>query len=156
MAFKGMARRINGVGAAVAAAATLLIAPGTAVAGDDVGIAAVHRITHGGTGRCLDSNSAGSVYTHDCNGTRNQQWDNYATGKFRNVATQRCLTSDGSRILTTTNCAAGGTNWATNGTTRTQIRHQTTGICMHNNGGSSQAVGPASCGSATYWTIRSA
>jgi hypothetical protein len=50
------------------------------------------------TGRCLDSNAAGKVYTLPCNGGANQKWrtispgwDDYDWLQIENVATGMCL-----------------------------------------------------------------
>ncbi|ANZ42249.1 hypothetical protein BBK82_46280 [Lentzea guizhouensis] len=153
-----MTRRFVGTGAAVAAAATLLLgaASGTATATTGQQEAAGINIKHASVRTCLDSNAAGAVYTHNCNGNDYQEWENYTPGKFRNKATQRCLGSNGNSVFTTANCAAGSTNWTTTSGSPKHIKHATTGVCLHNAGGHGSAVGLAACGSATRWSTLAA
>jgi hypothetical protein len=71
------------------------------------------------TGRCLDSNDAGHVYTLGCNGGNYQNWrveyftsldcepaygECYPIYRIRNAQTRRCLDSDFNRSLYTSPC----------------------------------------------------
>lgn len=158
MEFRGIVRRVAGAGAVAAAAATLLFggvsgAATAATGAGEVGVAAdAINIKHASTRACLDSDSIGKVYTRNCEaGNRNQRWENYTLGKFRNVATGRCLGSDGAAIFTTA-CTSASTKWTTTSGSPKYFEHVPTGICMHNRGGHGEAVGQAACGSATRWS----
>ncbi|RSN25582.1 hypothetical protein DMC61_27805 [Amycolatopsis sp. WAC 04169] len=85
----------------------------------------------------MDSNSAGSVYTHACQDrNNNQKWNNYAPGKFKNKATGLCL-------------AAG-----TSSTTNKYFTNVSTGLCLHNGGGQAEVVGLRVCRAGTaLWTV---
>ena len=61
------------------------------------------------TGRCLDSNNAGSAYILPCNGGNYQNWHylgSYFSGAYLLVdaETGRCLTITGSTTIGTTSC----------------------------------------------------
>lgn len=163
MEFRGTIRRLAGAGTAVAAAATLLLGGVSGVAtaatgqeGVDAAAAPIN-ILHASTRTCLDSNSAGHVYTLQCNGGRNQQWDNYTPGKFRNVGTGRCLAgSNGGSAYTTDLCGNAATNWTTTSGSPKKFTHVLTQFCLHGPGGSPQAAGLASCASATRWSTLAA
>jgi len=47
------------------------------------------------TNKCLDSNTAGHVYTMDCNGGDYQLWEWNIDQSIQNVATGNCLDSNG-------------------------------------------------------------
>lgn len=103
--------------------------------------------------RCLDSNDQGDVYTHDCqDGNDRQKWDNYASGKFRNKKSGRCLAGGRTSVITTT-CTVHESDWRTSSTTKKRFTNVASGLCMHNQGGDGQAVGLRACQSGTaYWT----
>ncbi|MFI9270811.1 RICIN domain-containing protein [Kitasatospora sp. NPDC052896] len=65
------------------------------------------------TGRCLDSNTSGSVYTLPCSGNNWQNWieTNGSNGNLtlRDAQTGRCLDSNASGSLYTLPCS--GNNW---------------------------------------------
>ena len=107
----------------------------------------------GGVQRCLDSNSQGDVYTHDCqDGNNNQKWDNYTPGKFRNKRTGLCLAGGQSSVFTTS-CTVNASDWTTSSSTKKRFTNVSTGLCLHNQGGAGQAVGLRACVSGTaYWT----
>lgn len=156
MEFRGMLRRVAGAGAALAAVGTVLLAPAaTAVPADNI-----VKILHASTRTCLDSNDQGHVYTLGCPDevpiSQNQKWNNYAPGKFKNLATGKCLAgSNGGSAYTTGDCDNAAVFWHTDGTSPTYIRHdQHPGFCLNGAGGSPQAVGITSCSSSTRWSIK--
>jgi hypothetical protein len=146
-------RRYLAAVAISAAVATPLTAPGTAGAAP---LSTVFRITAAASPhRCLDADEH-TVYTLDCNGGRNQQWDNYAPGLFRNVATGSCLAAKpptGTWMLLS--CGADSTKWTTSSTTNKYIKSSMTLTCLDNNGGNAEAVGLAACraGTAALWNV---
>lgn len=162
MEFRGIVRRVAGASAVVAATATMLLggvsgAATAATGANEVGVAAAPiNIKHASTRKCLDSNVNGAVYTHTCEGRANlyQQWDNYAPGKFRNVATKRCLATNGSQVTTVRaqDCDNPDTNWTTTPGSPKLFRSVPHAICMHNAGADGQGVGQAACESATRWS----
>ncbi|MFD3996161.1 ricin-type beta-trefoil lectin domain protein [Streptomyces sp. NPDC058548] len=58
-------------------------------------------------GFCLDSNGAGNVYTHSCNGGNYQRWVWRSDSTLQNGATGRCLDSDGAGNVYTLPCNGG-------------------------------------------------
>ncbi|MFG2617543.1 RICIN domain-containing protein [Streptomyces sp. NPDC048507] len=96
--------------AALAALGTVLIAT-PAVANPDPGFP--QNIRNEQTGRCLDSDQAGKVYTNPCTANNPyQQWISVNLGtdyyfSFKNVATGKCLTGVSEDTVRTMSCAEG-------------------------------------------------
>jgi len=107
-----------------------------------------------GVQRCLDSNSEGSVYTHDCQDRNNhQKWNNYAPGKFKNKATGLCLAAGTSSVFAGA-CGVNASDWRTSSTTNKYFTNVSTGLCLHNSGGQAEAVGLRVCRAGTaLWTV---
>ncbi|MCG8927384.1 ricin-type beta-trefoil lectin domain protein [Lentzea sp. CC55] len=158
MEFKGMLRRIAGAGMALAVAGAMAIAPASATAAQDgVSASTEMRILHASTRACLDSDHLGKVYTLKCNGGLNQRWDNYTSGKFRNVATNLCLggaRSGGGTLYTFTGeCSDPRTTWTTTPGSPRKFRNAQLGLCMDGPGGSPEGVGLKDCDAANRWSI---
>jgi hypothetical protein len=145
-------RYLAAVAVSAAVATTLTAAPGAAAAPPP---STIFRITAaGGAHRCLDADEH-TVYTLDCNGGENQQWDNYATGYFRNVKTKSCLAAHpptGTWMLLS--CGADSTKWTTSSTTNKYIMSKMTLTCLDNNGGNAVAVSLKACRKGTaLWNV---
>jgi Ricin-type beta-trefoil lectin domain len=164
MEFKGMLRRIAGAGVALAAVGAMLIAPVSATAApaaqDEVGAAGIINILHASTRRCLDANSAGAVYTHNCNGGNNQKWNNYVvgtSGKFKNVATGECLAAGANSVFTLESCTSNATDWRSTSGSPKWIWNTPSGKYLHNAGGHGEAVGLKTArADATRWSTLNA
>ncbi|MGH3693498.1 MAG: RICIN domain-containing protein [Pseudonocardiaceae bacterium] len=59
------------------------------------------------TGRCLDSNDNGNVYTLECNGGDYQKWYSGGDGTIRDKKTGRCLDSNDNGNVYTLECNGG-------------------------------------------------
>jgi serine/threonine-protein kinase len=106
--------------ALVAASAVIIQSPAQAYVGTNVE-------RNRTTGKCLDSNDDGAVYTLPCSipigSNPHQLWepifqgnDNWADiVKMKNVETGRCITLSGPNWITTQQCGGVGQLWAANG-----------------------------------------
>jgi hypothetical protein len=151
MTLRGMLLRL--AGAVAAAAVVFAAAPGAATAAPQAGSLYWIRFA-AGVQRCLDANAQGSVYTHDCiDNDDNQKWDNYAPGKFKNKKTGMCLAA-GTSSVSTTGCSLNSTDWTTSSTKNKYFSNVSTGLCLNNKGGDSEAVGLRVCRAGTaLWTV---
>jgi hypothetical protein len=99
-------RRLLMIGTALATAALPMLITGTASASSSTQV-----IRDYATGRCLDSNSSGNVYTLPCNGGNYQNWRVNGYTIVDNQ-TGRCLDSNGSGNVYTLPCNGGNyQNW---------------------------------------------
>jgi Ricin-type beta-trefoil lectin domain len=109
------------------------------------------------TWNCLDSNTAGSVYTLTCNNGSYQLWTNKELNfgdQIRDSATGRCLDSDVTGHAYTLPCNGGSyqqwtvTNW---GATGREIRNVATGFCLDSNTSGSVYTLPCNNGIFQRW-----
>ncbi|RIV37750.1 RICIN domain-containing protein [Micromonospora radicis] len=132
-AFRRWLRRGFTVLAATAAAGTVLVAPAQAAN-------TVSAFGSAMTGRCLDSNSAGQVYTNPCgSGNNYQTWELIRSPLghhlLRNIATGLCLDSNAAGNVYTRPCDGYNAyqNWSLNPESATHIRDIATNRCLDSN-----------------------
>ncbi|ANZ42250.1 hypothetical protein BBK82_46285 [Lentzea guizhouensis] len=133
-----------------AAALLLALTPVTATA--DTGAAAVHTIRHATTLACLTTNDRGDVYTSPCTGSDYQRWDDYAPGKFRNVATALCLAGTGNAVFTAA-CSSPAAGWSSTSGQPRLFRHVQTGRCLYGSGGQAAPVELRTCSTTSQWVF---
>jgi hypothetical protein len=98
-------RKIKSVALFVIAASSILYASGSSASG--LGIVNLRNLA---TGRCLDSNYEGKVYTLACNGGAFQKWNitfDATEYQIRNVQTGRCLYSNAQGNVYANACSGG-------------------------------------------------
>jgi hypothetical protein len=152
-------RTATGAAAVVAGMGTLLAPPVTGAA-----FAAANSVVLSGefgsqaTGRCLDSNAAGHVYTNPCDGNNKYQWWDVSTalpGRYvlRNQATGRCLDSNTKGSVYTSPCDNNNTyeNWTLNRDSATTIESSQTHRCLDSNKAGSAYTSP--CDSNNHYEI---
>jgi hypothetical protein len=151
MELKGKLRRLVQVGTAVALTTAVLVGTGPAASA-----APNYNVKNANTGTCLDSNSAGDVYTLTCNGGANQKWA-IAGGKFTNIGTKRCLASDGTSVSTRPCAVTATQQWTSSSTAKKWIEWNGRNKCLHSSGASGEHAGMRACGSqASRWTFTGA
>ncbi|MFS8104432.1 hypothetical protein LFM09_45730 [Lentzea alba] len=159
MKFKGMLRRVAGVGVAVAAVGSMLIAPASAApaAQDEVSAAAEVNILHASTRVCLAGNDKYEVGL-ECNGTAHERWVNFTSkgvGRFRNVEYNACLASDGLKVFLMDRCDTPSSGWTSLPGSPKLLRHAVeTTKCLHTNAGTpGRWAYLIDCDQATRWSV---
>ena len=138
---------------AQAAAVTACAAAALAVTAPGASAATYYNVHNANTGTCLDSNTAGDVYTLNCNGNDNQRW-HIAGGKFTDKATGWCLSSDGVSVKTQRCLAIPAQQWTTTPDAKKWIEWNHSGKCLHSSGASGEHVGLRACGAgSSRWTF---
>jgi ricin-type beta-trefoil lectin protein len=161
MEFKGMLRRIAGAGVALAAVGAMLIAPVSASAAPTPQLKArgtIVNILHASSRNCLSANANGQVGLAECNGLNQQKWDNFTSGgvgRYRNVAFNACLTSDGAQVSIVSDCDTLWSGWTSTSGSPKYIKHAVeTAKCLHTNSGSAGKFAYLiTCNEATRWSV---
>jgi serine/threonine-protein kinase len=109
-----------------------------AIAMKAVAVNSPERYQNVGTQKCLDSNSAGEVYTFDCNGGSFQKWNVSRVTPYRilkNAATGKCLESNTAGQAYTLNCNGGSfQKWNIIGVgSYIKFKNVATGKCLESN-----------------------
>jgi hypothetical protein len=161
MEFKAMLRRVTGAGAAVAAVGAMLMAPVSATAASAPQLQArgtIVNILHASSRVCLSANPDYQVGLAECDGSNAQKWDNFTTGavgRYRNVAFNACLASDGAKVFLMDRCDTPSSGWTSTSGSPKYIRHGVeTTKCLHTNSGSAGKFAYLiDCGEATRWSV---
>ena len=111
------------------------------------------------TGRCLDSNAAGMVYTNPCQvpGNRYQDWAQTSLPggivSFEDVATSRCLDSNAAGNLYTNPCQAPGNHYQDWGPSAARFVDHATNRCLDSNAAGSAYTLPCNGGNYQNWKL---
>ncbi|MET9631076.1 hypothetical protein ABZX92_26775 [Lentzea sp. NPDC006480] len=162
MEFRGIVRKVAGVGAALAAAGTMLIAPVSASAASDVQLQArgtIVNIKHASSRNCLAANHLGQVGLAACDGSNDTKWDNFVSGgvgRYRNVAFNACLAADSGGVVgILTDCDTLWSGWTSTSGSPKYIKHAvSTTKCLHTNSGAVEKFAYLiTCEEATRWSV---
>jgi hypothetical protein len=90
------------------------------------------------TGRCLDGNREGEIYTKDCNNGSYQSWNIYQNGSnwvLKSNGTALCLDSNNERKVYATPCKNDNPyqRWVFSSSEGGKYKNEATGLCLDSN-----------------------